>query len=481
MNGVWLRVAAALLALAASMSAQALGRYGDDDSWLTSPCGGPPDQRPVSCPGAVRPAPPPPPVPLQATPPPGTLVPSVPAAATPATPAAPQPIQVTLESGRAKSIKFTRIRSSMRDGDRLGEIRSGNTCAITYPVTMESRIEAVVLAGMVRPLRDEFSRAGYLDPVGDRGLFEEEADQARVDLQLGAMVEDVNLDYCTIANGARTNGKVRVRVRWQLFDPIARKVLYTKITEGSSQTIGPEAIRDSELVGRAYRQTVRALLADQKFFELAVDNGTPAAAAAPDLHLHTLKKLPARSGSLTSNMTIIRAAVVTVANPSGSGSGFFVGEDGYVVTNSHVVAGNRFVRVKLATGRELVGEVLKRDTERDVALIKTEGNKFVALPLAAGDASVGGEVTLIGSPLGETLSGTVTRGIISAYRTFNGKRFIQSDVSLLPGNSGGPLLDSDGKVIGIAVMGYFGAGGGRLNFFVPIQEALERLDLRVAP
>jgi S1-C subfamily serine protease len=71
----------------------------------------------------------------------------------------------------------------------------------------------------------------------------------------------------------------------------------------------------------------------------------------------------------------------------------------------------------------------------------------------------------------------VTRGIVSAYRTIRGKRYIQSDVALLPGNSGGPLLDKSGRVVGIAVMGL---GGTSINFFVPIQEALGELGIVLA-
>jgi S1-C subfamily serine protease len=351
---------------------------------------------------------------------------------------------------------------------------------------MSSRFEQVLLAPLIRPLRDEFSRAGYADPIGQRGLFEEEADQGRVDYQLGAMVEEISVSYCSNGAGTATriDGRIRVKVRWQLFDPAARRIMITKTTEGFYQTTGSEQMRESEFFDRAYRQTVRAVLADQKFYDVAIDNTSApetaggASARTPAATTVALKRVPPFTGSLSNNMTNVRAAVVTIAQAGGTGSGFFIGEDGYVVTNSHVVAGNRFVRVKLATGRELVGEVVKQDVGRDVALIKTEGNRFVALPVSPGEGNVGGEVTAIGSPLGEALSGTVTRGIISAYRVIDGKRYIQSDVSILPGNSGGPLLDGNGRVIGIAVAKLPGAEG-RVNFFVPIQEALDKLELRI--
>ena len=374
-----------------------------------------------------------------------------------------------------------RVRTAMRDGDRLGEIRLGVSCNSSAPLTMSAQAESLVLAPLLRPLRDEFTRAGYADPVGERGLFEEDANQTQVDLQLGAMVEEFNASYCSGSNSTRIDGRIRVKIRWQLYDPAERKIVITAQTEGSYQTRGSELMREGEFFDRAYRQAVRAVLADAKFHDAAVESAAPAPVVASQAAASVLviKRVPAFPGTLLSNMTTIRTAVVTIIHNGGTGSGFFIAENGYVLTNSHVVGGNRFVRVKLATGRELVGEVLRQDAGRDVALIKTEGRNFVALPVAAGESSVGSEVTAIGSPLGEAFSGTVTRGIISAYRVFNGKRLIQSDVGILPGSSGGPLLDPSGRVVGLAVAGRTDAVG-RVNFFVPIHEALEKLQLRLA-
>jgi S1-C subfamily serine protease len=416
---------------------------------------------------------------LSASPPPGT-----PAVAAPA-PAAPLPIEVAKDGARPKNIRLTRVRTSLREGDRMGEIKTGTNCNTPLPVSMNSRVESLILPPLLRPVRDEFTRAGYADPIGERGLFEEDADQTHVDLLLGALVEDFNMQYCTAGAGTRIDGTVRVKVRWQLYDPVARKILLTTETEGSYRTAGSEPTRDADVFGRAYRETVRSLLADRKFYDLAVDSGPSSlsmadAASASAGSLLVLKRVRPFPGPLSANMTNLRAAVVTVSQGAGSGSGFFIGENGYVVTNSHVVAGNRFVRVKLVTGRELVGEVVKQDRARDVALIKTEGRNFIALPIAPGESNIGSEVTSIGSPLGESLSGTVTRGIVSGYRVINSKRFIQSDVGILPGNSGGPLLDASGRVVGIAVFVFSAGSSGRANFFVPIQEALDTLDLRLS-
>src|SRR5262249_21692498 len=216
-------------------------------------------------------------------------------------------------------------------------------------------------------------------------------------------------------SGSSTDGRVRVKVHWELYDNTARKVVNTTTTEGAYQTRGAEAIREGEFFAHAYRESIRLLLANKDFREASLaPSAEPAKTGGGAV---AIKRVVPLKGALTTNMTLTRAAVVTVKHSGGSGSGFFVSENGHVITNSHVVGSNRFVRVVLATGRELVGEVVQRDVGRDVALIKTEGSNFPVLALNTDDVNIGSEVVAIGSPLGEALSGTVTRGIVSAYRT----------------------------------------------------------------
>ena len=380
-----------------------------------------------------------------------------------------------------RQVRFSRFRTLLRDGDTVGEIRVGDSCGSLTRLVMNPRTEQAIMSPALRAVREELGRAGYKDPTrAPQRLFEEDNEAAGPDLLLGGMLEEFRTSYCSSGSGARTDGWVRMKVRWELYDVAERKVVHAKTVETTSETTGSEAIREGEFFARAYRASVRALLADRQFYNSVVmlaapaaRPGKPAAAEASVL----LKRLSPPSEALSANMTLTRAAVVTIRSGRGSGSGFFVSEDGHVLTNSHVVGDSRFVRVILATGRELVGEVVRKDAARDVALIKAEGGNYVALALATGEPNVGAEVVAIGSPLGESLSGTVTRGIVSAHRVIRGKRYIQSDVALLPGNSGGPLVERSGRVVGIAVMGL---GGTAINFFVPIDEALSELGIRLA-
>ena len=131
------------------------------------------------------------------------------------------------------------------------------------------------------------------------------------------------------------------------------------------------------------------------------------------------------------------------------GSGVIVRNTGLVVTNAHVVDNARDVAVHLADGRRVFATVLKKVADRDLAILKIEAQGLMSAPLGAfNEVEVGERVLAIGAPRG--LSRTVTQGIVSAKRTLpGGVRLIQTDAAVNPGNSGGPMLDRYGRVIGI--------------------------------
>lgn len=152
------------------------------------------------------------------------------------------------------------------------------------------------------------------------------------------------------------------------------------------------------------------------------------------------------------------------------GSGFIISADGFIVTNNHVVASADEIEVKLQNdGRDYPAKIIGRDKETDLALLKIEtGKKLPFLDFADSEnAQVGEWVLAIGNPFG--LGHTVTKGIISAKGRIIGAgpfdNFIQTDASINPGNSGGPLIDLEGRVIGIntAII----ASGQGIGFAIP--------------
>jgi serine protease Do len=164
------------------------------------------------------------------------------------------------------------------------------------------------------------------------------------------------------------------------------------------------------------------------------------------------------------------------------GSGFVVSPDGYIVTNAHVVDRASKISVRFADRQEAEAKVVGVDPKTDVALLKVEDPKGKLVPVSFGDSGsleVGEWVMAIGSPFG--LEQTVTVGVVSAKERVLGAGpyddFIQTDAAINPGNSGGPLLDADGRVVGINTAISSRSGGNEgIGFAIPINLAKGIID-----
>jgi serine protease Do len=159
------------------------------------------------------------------------------------------------------------------------------------------------------------------------------------------------------------------------------------------------------------------------------------------------------------------------------GSGFIISEDGYILTNHHVIAGADEVIVRLSNREEYVASIVGSDEASDIALIKVDATGLPVLKFGDSDSlKVGEWVLAIGSPFG--FDHSVTAGIVSAkgrsLPTDNYVPFIQTDVAINPGNSGGPLFNLDGEVVGINSQIYSRTGGFMgLSFAIPIEMAVD--------
>jgi serine protease Do len=212
-----------------------------------------------------------------------------------------------------------------------------------------------------------------------------------------------------------------------------------------------------------------------------------ASAATGQFYSATTKVSPARD--VSSLVKQIGEAVVQVRTPGGLGSGFFINEDGYLITNFHVIEGETEISVEVyrQTGGELDRETYKQvkiiaiNKFHDLSLLHIEDKgapKFKPVMLGSADGlNVGDGVFAIGSPLG--LERTVTQGILSTKtRQLEGELYLQTSAQINPGNSGGPLFNLAGEVVGVTNMKItFGEG---LGFAIPVELVKSFLDHRDA-
>lgn len=217
---------------------------------------------------------------------------------------------------------------------------------------------------------------------------------------------------------------------------------------------------------------------------------TPAPAAVPNgTDLYFAADAPGPEFSVRELVTRLGEAVVQVRTPSGLGSGFFINDAGYLITNFHVIEGETQISVEVyhresdQLERRSYKEVriIAMNKFRDLALLKVEdggGRKFVAVPLGQTDSlAVGERVFAIGSPLG--LERTVTEGIISTKtREMRGDLYLQTTAPINQGNSGGPLFNLRGEVVGVTNMKITFSEG--LGFAIPVEEVRNFLKRRDA-
>jgi len=372
--------------------------------------------------------------------------------------------------------EFARIKSAVAVGDKIGYASAGMFCMGHREVRATARLEEINTAQAALAFKAELAAQGMAPPAADVSAFDNPAPKAEPDYRIGGVLQSVAIDECN--SGADHKGSISVTVKWEVFAPKLQKVVFTKVTSGSFSSDSFEKITGSAFESRAYNVALRQLMTDPGFKALRPVEGpdvastTEAPGTAPAA-LH-LKSAPALAGGSQANAANLRQAVATILRDNVSGSGFFVA-DGYLLTNHHVVGATHYVKVKLASGRVLVGEVVRDDARRDVALIKTEPAGVLPLHVSMAEPPVGEDVFAIGSPLGQELAGTFTRGVMSGTREVNGLEYLQSDVAINPGNSGGPLLDGTSTVIGMAVLKIDKAAG--LSFFIPIREAANALQL----
>ncbi len=164
----------------------------------------------------------------------------------------------------------------------------------------------------------------------------------------------------------------------------------------------------------------------------------------------------------------------------GLGSGFIVSSDGYIITNAHVVDGADHVTVRLTDRREFRAKVVGKDTQTDIAVLKIDAKSLPTVKIgSSAEANVGEWVAAIGSPFG--FENSVSAGIVSAKgRSLPDSsyvNFIQTDVAVNPGNSGGPLFNLAGEVIGINSQIYSRSGGFQgISFAIPVEVAMNVKD-----
>jgi len=172
-------------------------------------------------------------------------------------------------------------------------------------------------------------------------------------------------------------------------------------------------------------------------------------------------------------------ACVSIKVDKGHGSGVVISDDGYIVTNYHVVTGTDKIEVIFNDDSHAIARVIKASTGYDLALLKVDKDSLKALPLTDNKTpDIGIDVWAMGTPNSLELGQSISKGIISGFRTTNDLSYIQTDVKVSPGNSGGALINRRGDILGVVASKLIGQGTEGVSFAIPAYEVLEKLNIR---
>lgn len=385
------------------------------------------------------------------------------------------PIENTPIIADRSQIQLKKVVVKVRRGEEVGTIHVG---ALNIPLEkFHWKRGGYIQSDSIEldeAFRDELESANY-EVVGNPDAIFIDPGDWKADYMVAALIKDIkmNLYYPLYGWGDTTTsrGNCYISVEWQIYSRLTREVVLTLTSEGSYNQKKATKYGADDVYTDAFANAVRNLLAKKEFYNLV--------AVKPDNimegYIAPIQVVAKNDGEL--DLVESAASVVTIFAGSGSGSGFVLSKDGYILTNQHVIGESTNVRVKFPSGLEFNADVVSKNRFVDVALLKCPESIFNSLNVTLQLPPLGANLYAMGSPLGEQYQQTISKGIVSGFRKTDGINYIQSDVAINPGNSGGPIIDKNGNVIGIAVAKLMDADG--ISFIIPIKDALKALEINV--
>lgn len=388
---------------------------------------------------------------------------------------APRPAPLPLGEGGSHPMIFQKVVYRIPAGTILGETR------LRRHVIDEIRWNrsATDTAEFNVAVTDAFRALGYDMRDGADALFDP-GKVVKVRYELAAILHDADLDFQyeldrKTYRTAEGVGQAHVELEVQLRDSTRGETVYSRRFEGS----GTDSGREPNPMVKAVVDAILLSATDEEFVGRLRKDGGPS--ASPGDGERTLVAVcPAdRELSLPADMQQVIESVVEVRVGGVVGTGVVISEDGWILSAHHVVSDAEEVRVRLRSGIELPARVHKSRNRADVALLKLEGRGFACSRprRATEDLAIGVDVFGVNAAVGEGGLASVTKGVVAGYGESNGRRFLQTDASVNPGSSGGPVFTVDGRVSAITTAKLVGIGIEGVGFAVPIDDALRALDV----
>ena len=385
---------------------------------------------------------------------------------------APAPEPVTMGKEGSASISFSRVIIRIPSGSEVGAHHDGLAQMPKYPYIWSSNI--LVGPDDFKIKASELLRSyGYNVLGGDNLLFGQD-ESAKAEYQIGATI--TSIVYNTYAPLAGNYSECKLLVEWQLYDVYKDQVVFKQIAEG----YGKQENYGSQCMYDAFAYSLKNMLAKSTFSEIVKRSPREEWVSNTEL----LEKIKINNLRREDNLVLpkdiekVMDATIIIRSGNSIGSGVLVSNDGWALTSAHVVSGITETQVTLHSGIQIAARVERIDTQQDIALIKLNGSGFKYLKIGnSDDNKIGSEIYAIGAPTGTGLAFSIAKGIISGYRDIEGRKYIQTDAALNPGNSGGPMISANGHLIGIVSWKISSVAYEGLAFGVPPDAAADKLGI----
>lgn len=293
---------------------------------------------------------------------------------------------------------------------------------------------------------------------------------------------NMRVDHETPKGAGRNIARTRMVCDWKVLDQGSNQVVLTVRTTGETH----ERAFSGHLLGNnlaAYETALIKFLNEGRFIALLQGSTDLQDTNPPDSAMTRIELARTSNPAFKNLAEMIRYAdrsCVTIITDGGHGSGVIVSGLGHVISAQHVIEGVNRIEVQFSDGLRQEATVVRADPEHDLVLLDIAGSGFRPLPLDVTDSTgLGDEVVTIGTPADVILGQSISKGILSGKRKIDGKIYLQTDVAVSPGNSGGPLINAHGEVIGIIQGKLVGEAIEGLGFAIPIERVMERLRLDI--
>ena len=373
-----------------------------------------------------------------------------------------------------RSVPVGNVDVSMAEGASVGTL---NKSRITRSTDRERIYDDLKYGEQLSNYVVEGLRGSFMDARSVR-MGTTRGDEAIRSAKIILRPKITNAEGNLIKRHGTVEGTLQLAVDWNFYNSLNKDSIV--ISRSTNVTYHAASVRPRDLLSEALANSARVMTEDSTLAnELAAHYGTSIIATKGEAMILKAPDPIAFEGRRDMLAALVKA-VVTIKTEDGHGSGFLITNDGYLLTNQHVVGDKSKVQVKFEQGFTLEGDVVKVNKDFDLALVRVTASDLPALTLGSDSTlMLGEEIFAIGTPMDTKLGQSVSRGVLSGMREIERRKYLQTDVSINPGNSGGPFLDENGHVVGIATLKISGKGLEGLGFGVPISEVLEMLNLNI--